>query len=373
MSSHRPARKPVAILVGPLGLGGSGKTIVQQAGDFAAQGLPVDVLVDRTFSPWLAALPATVRRWRLSSLHPLWGALPLAWYLRRAHPRAVVVHRPRLLRPLQRACRLAARRCRIIAVLHGQVGAQLANPGASPRRRQDALRRVGRCAAVIAVSEAAARDAAHHLGIARARIRVAYPPVEAAALRRLSERVPIGLPTAPYLIAVGRLEAEKDFATLLRAFALLDRRDLDLGLVILGEGRERRQLERLAVELGIRERASLPGFQANPYPWIAGARVLVLSSRSEGFGMVLAEALALGTPVVATDCPGGPREILDGGRYGRLVPPGDPVAMAEAITATLASGANPERAGQAVERFRPAAATQVYFEAMGLEGIGTRQ
>jgi glycosyltransferase involved in cell wall biosynthesis len=106
-------------------------------------------------------------------------------------------------------------------------------------------------------------------------------------------------------------------------------------LIILGDGSERPALERLIEERGLQNFVRLPGFVVNPYAYMARAAVFVLSSIHEGLPNVLMEALACGTPVVSTDCPSGPRQILDGGRYGPLVPVGDPEALAEAILTTL--------------------------------------
>jgi glycosyltransferase involved in cell wall biosynthesis len=142
----------------------------------------------------------------------------------------------------------------------------------------------------------------------------------------------------PFLLAVGRLVPEKGFDLLLRAHAATA-----LPLVILGEGPERDALAALARELGTADRVSMPGFVDNPYAWMARAAALVLSSRREGLPTVLVEGLALGTPIASVDCPWGPREILDGGAYGELVPPGDDAALAGAITRAVADGRTPER------------------------------
>ena len=107
------------------------------------------------------------------------------------------------------------------------------------------------------------------------------------------------------------------------------------GLVILGEGPERGNLLRLAEELGVAERIDLPGFQVNPFAYMSKARLMVHSSKYEGFPNVLVQAMACGTPVVSTDCDHGPREILEDEKWGRLVPVGDSEAMAEAIMETL--------------------------------------
>lgn len=140
--------------------------------------------------------------------------------------------------------------------------------------------------------------------------------------------------TIPVIIGVGRLGVEKDFKTLILAFkkVLFNR---EVRLLIVGEGALRRQLEDLIHELGLEGRVDLPGFVDNPYKYVSRSAVFVLSSLYEGFPNVLLEAIVIGTQVVATDCPSGPREILVGGRHGSLVRIGNVDSMAQAIMAAL--------------------------------------
>ena len=209
-----------------------------------------------------------------------------------------------------------------------------------------------RADSVVAVSTGVADDLAVTSGLPRGMIQVIHnPAVPADVDRRAAE--PVEHPwlqpgQPPVVLGVGRLAPQKDFALLLRAFALL-RCEPAARLVILGEGpdahataKRRAELEGLARELGVADRFTLPGHTENPFAWMARASVFVLSSTHEGFGNVLPEAMACGCPVVSADCPSGPAEILENGRWGRLVPVGDTVAMAEAIQATLA--APPDRA-----------------------------
>lgn len=156
-------------------------------------------------------------------------------------------------------------------------------------------------------------------------------------------------PPAPLLVTCGRLTAQKDHATLLRAFAEVRYQPLP-ELWLLGDGEERRALEQLARELRVESRVRFLGFRDNPYPFMAAADVFVLSSRWEGFGNVVVEALACGAPVVATDCPSGPGEILDHGRYGRLVPVGDAAALARGIEQALSAGKTADQATAARTR-----------------------
>jgi len=147
---------------------------------------------------------------------------------------------------------------------------------------------------------------------------------------------------ATTVLAVGRLDFQKGFDLLLESHARLRRRGMEYRLVITGEGPERRSLEMKATELGVADSVIFAGFVRNPYPLMRTARVFVLPSRFEGLPMVLLEALALGVPVVATDCATGPREVLMDGRLGRLVPPEDPEALAEAIEETIREGVGDE-------------------------------
>jgi glycosyltransferase involved in cell wall biosynthesis len=205
------------------------------------------------------------------------------------------------------------------------------------RLKQLALPRLYACAdAIISVSEGVAGDL-QSMGIADARVHVIHNPIDVPRLRQLAQSGPELLADdhRPYVVALGRLTAAKDHATLLRAYASSGLRTFHQ-LVIVGEGDQRANLERLAEELGISDEVSLVGSMVNPYRVLADAALHVLSSRWEGLGNVLLEAMALGVPVVSTDCRHGPRELLDGGRYGRLVPVGDEVALAHAMDAELA-------------------------------------
>ncbi len=138
------------------------------------------------------------------------------------------------------------------------------------------------------------------------------------------------------VLGAGRLTAQKNFAHLLRSFALLRDKD-NTRLVIIGEGEQRRQLEEMASQLGISDRVSMPGYVGNPEHYMAHAGVFVLSSRWEGPGHVLIEALATGVPCVTVDCPYGPSEILGDGEFGRVVDTGDERALAGAIEDALSS------------------------------------
>ncbi|SHM81850.1 Glycosyltransferase involved in cell wall bisynthesis [Halomonas cupida] len=165
---------------------------------------------------------------------------------------------------------------------------------------------------LVAVSEGVAQSVRQALPLWRftpCSLEVIPNPCPVDSIRsRMQERVP-ELPEGPYLVNVARLVPAKDHELLLRAYAMSG---VEMPMVVVGEGQQRDALQRLAQELGIEERVIFTGSQQNPYPWMHHARLFVLSSRFEGMGIVLFEALACDTPVLAVDCPGGIRQILKG-------------------------------------------------------------
>lgn len=190
--------------------------------------------------------------------------------------------------------------------------------------------------------------------------------VDAELLQQANENLdhPWFRPSSPpVILSAGRLMPQKDYPTLLRAFARI-RAMRSARLVILGEGELRPHLEALARDLGIDADLHLPGFVQNPFAYMARAAVFALSSAWEGLGNVLIEALAVGCPVVSTDCPSGPAEILDGGVHGRLVPVGDDKALAQAIVAALDEKPHRERLQQRAWRFSTDRAAEQYLAAL---------
>jgi glycosyltransferase involved in cell wall biosynthesis len=226
--------------------------------------------------------------------------------------------------------------------------------------------------AIIAVSNGVADDLAATTGIPRARITTVYNPVVDPDLIAKG-RQPLDHPwfargQPPVILGVGRLHPQKDFATLMRAFARL-RAGRPARLVILGaegsgDSAHIAELRALPARLGIADDVDLPGFAPNPLAYMSRAATFVLSSVHEGLGIVLIEALACGTPVVSTDCPSGPREILDHGRFGPLVPVGDDAAMAAAIQTALDDPVPAERLRSRAEMFTVERAVNHYLELM---------
>ncbi len=219
--------------------------------------------------------------------------------------------------------------------------------------------------AIVSVTDWVADDLARLADLPRESITTIYNPVirpDLAGLAAEPASHPFFGPGAPPLIlSLGRLSSVKDFATLVRAFTRLRGRRR-AHLAILGEGGKRRELEALVRELGVVEDVALPGFVPNPYPWIARAAAVAVTSRHEGVANVLCEALALGRPAVSTDCPGGPREVLEGGRYGPLVPVGDAAALAAALERLLDNPPDPADQRKGAERFHADRAIPAYLD-----------
>ena len=164
------------------------------------------------------------------------------------------------------------------------------------------------------------------------------------------------------IMGMGGFRFQKDFKTLINAFARLHK-SRPSRLILMGQGRQKKRLLKLCRELGVEDDVLFPGFTDNPYPWLKRADLFVLSSLWEGSPNVLTEALALGTPVVATDCQSGPREILQDGKYGELVPLGDPQTMSEAMARTLDNPLSSEQLAEAAKDYTLEASTRSYIRA----------
>ncbi|TCO81619.1 glycosyltransferase involved in cell wall biosynthesis [Plasticicumulans lactativorans] len=360
------SRPDLAVLISFSGEGGVERMVLNLVDGFAAAGLRVDLLAIRADSAHLGALPPGVHLHDLGVRHSGLAVPALARYLRRERPRALLAAKDRAIRAAVAARALARVPCRIVGRLGTNLSAALEGRAGISRWLRVAPMRLfyPYVDHVVAVSAGVATDTRALTGLPAGRCSVIRNPV---VMPRLAELAAAPAPHPwladggdPVILGAGRLTEQKDFATLLRAFAQVQAA-YPARLVILGEGRERKALEALAGSLGLRERLLLPGFDPNPYAWMCRARLFVLSSAWEGSPNVLTEALALGVPSVATDCPSGPREILDGGRYGALVPVGDDAALARAMLATLAAPLLADTLRQAVAEYTQAAAVTAYL------------
>ena len=339
-------RARIAIFVSFSGTGGVERMIMNLTAGLIDRGVNVDVIPVREKSAHLGSLHSAARMVDLESSHTLSSLPGLVRYLRAEKPDALLAAKDRANVIAVLARRIAGVSTRVVLRMGTTVSGALA--GRRPLKEHLWYFRMKMlyplADAVVAVSSGVAKDLEKNAGLSSALVTVIPNPVITTDLVALSEE-PIEHPWyrdagPPVILGVGRLTRQKDFPTLLRAFAAV-RKSRSCRLIILGEGRDRSNLESLAKRLGIQEHVSLPGFARNPYPYMKRAAAFILSSLWEGSPNVLTEALALGTPVVSTDCPSGPREVLDHGRFGPLVPMGNPDTLAHAILTVL--NAPPEK------------------------------
>jgi glycosyltransferase involved in cell wall biosynthesis len=357
--------------------GGVERVMLNLAGAFAARGYRVDLVLCQVQGPYQDQTPKGVTIIGLKA-SPGWLArayalaadpqgfiallrpvllpvhtpkkllyLPsLARYLRRERPRVLLSAMTNTNLVALWACRLAGVPVRRVISEHITLSQSIY---ASRKRRKwrrrflaPLVRRTYAWAdAIVAVSDGVADDLSQCAGVPRERITTIYNPIVSPALASQSQ-APLDHPwfqpgAPPVVLGIGRLHEQKDFPTLLRAFARV-RAQREARLMILGEGKSaesRTELLALAAQLRVADDVALPGFVTNPFAYLARASVFVLSSAWEGLPSVLIEALACGCPVVSTDCPSGPVEILESGAYGPLVPVGDDVALADAILSVL--------------------------------------
>ena len=258
-----------------------------------------------------------------------WAAV-VAAYLDRERPDALLAMLAPSVAAATMATRIARHPVRIIGTLHNAVR--------SRRWRRRARRVYPHTDAAVGVSRGVTSELTGVVEVPADRVHTIYNPVVSESLMRTSDQ-PAGHPWLDnpgprVILGAGRLSKQKDFSTLLVAFAkVLDR--CPTRLIVLGKGRLQPDLLAHAQRLGISEHLDFPGFVQNPYAFMAKASLFVLSSRHEGLPTVLIEAMACGCPVVSTDCPFGPDEILEDGRWGELVPVGDAKALSEAMLRTL--------------------------------------
>jgi glycosyltransferase involved in cell wall biosynthesis len=363
------AERRIALFLSSLSGGGAERVVLELARALTQRGYAVDLVACRLAGDLLPEIPDGVRPVELGMarrslfLRTLFRLPPRTWmtllpvmlrkplkkirslpflelYLRRERPDAILAstHVPNLLALW--AVRLSGLQVRTVLKQDNSLARSVEDSTDPLRRKLPRLLRLwyAQADAVVAVSAGVADEIAALAQIPRAQIHVIHNPIDADRIARQAETIPDhpwfqpGQP--PVLLAAGRLHPQKDYPTLLRAFASL-RKERELRLAILGEGHERPRLEQLIGGLGLGADVRLLGFQKNPFAFMARAAVFVLSSAWEGLGNVLIEALACGCPVVSTDCPHGPSEVLEKGRYGALVPVGDPEKLARAIGAAL--------------------------------------
>ncbi|NTW83795.1 MAG: glycosyltransferase [Chlorobiaceae bacterium] len=344
----------IAIFLPSLEGGGAERMMVRLANGMSARGFDVDVVVVRAVGPYLQEVSGRVRIVDLGGSRVSYSLFRLARYLKAERPDS-------LLSALDNA--------NIVAVLARMISGHEMNlvisqrcvlgfesdSGKDMRSRLELWARqyfYPHADAIVAVSRDVADSLMAISALGQGQVKVIHNPTFTDSLIALSHE-PIEHPwlqpgQPQFLLGVGRLTSQKDFQTLIKSFAKV-RSSRELRLVILGEGELRPELESMISSLGLTEDVLMPGFANNPFSWMRSSGAFVLSSKYEGFVNVLVEAMACGTPVISTDCPGGPDVILEHEKWGRLVPVGDSLAMADAIEQTLDAKEHPDVAARAAE------------------------
>ena len=339
-ANSRPTR--VAFFHPCLIHGGIQRVFVNLARGFLEHGLAVDLVQATPEGNFRDQVPSGVRLIDLNATRALTSIVPLARYLRREVPDFMISGAIQTNIAAVWAKRLARVPTRLILTEHNIIS-HIATDAPMFRTRITPflVRRFYPWANdLVAVSQGAAEDLALTMGISADRIHVIYNPIVGPEFWKCAAEPCVDrafvADTRPVILAVGRLHYHKDYPTLLRAFASV-RRTADSRLVFLGDGEERERLSVLARQLDIGSAVSFLGDVPNPLPYMKRAAILALSSVVEALPTVLIEALAVGLPIVATDCPTGPREILCNGAYGTLVPVGDSAALGDALLRVIQS------------------------------------
>lgn len=359
----------IALFLPSLEGGGAEKVFVTLSDFFSRKGFVVDLIVARKKGPLLSFVPSSVRLIDLKASRPSRGIPALMRYLRNEQPRA-------LLSALTHANIAAVFSHLLAGGVHRCIVTEhsvLTYSFNRQRKMTDRwlLKIVGRHAyrwadAVVAVSNGVAQSLHRELKVPEENVRVIHNPVDIDLIRR-NAREEVLFPwedDLPVLISVGRLTAVKNFSLLLHAFKrVLEKKNCHL--VILGDGELRQDLQSLSFRLGVSNNVWFPGFVHNPYAYMARSSLFVLSSEYEAFSLVLIEALALGLPIIATDCPYGPREILDNGRFGVLVPPGNEEELAEAIIRVIDGNISIPNFEESLNRFYPEKVINQYLDLIG--------
>ncbi|MEN2996829.1 MAG: glycosyltransferase [Acetomicrobium sp.] len=357
--------------------GGAERVMVTFANAFAKKGIQTDLVVCSLTGPYVDEIDKRVNVFDLKKDHVSRSLPALLRYIRKNKPTAMVsslVH----ANIIAVIAKLLSREKFRLAIREASTPSMESKAGNSPFPVKTRLvsflqRRLYKYADfVIAPSKGVALDLVENKIAPESKVHVIYNPVDIEMIQKRMKE-PVSHPwfqgNDQVILAVGRLTKQKDYPTLLRAFSIVSRK-VSCKLVILGEGEKRKELEELVKELGLEGKVDMPGFVENPFAYMARASVFVLSSLWEGLPNVIIQAMVCGTPVVATDCPSGPREILEDGRYGRLAPPGDWGKIADEIFLSLSKVHKQQENKERANFFSVDRSVNILFELLNLLETG---
>lgn len=335
----RPGNQIAFFLPDLIGAGAQ-RVMLNLAKGVAQRGYEVDMVLAKAHGSYMSEVPESIRIVDLGAPRLVASVPALTRYLRQEQPKAILSGLANANIVALWSKRMAGISSRLIVTEHNTLSVDTQN--ALNWRAKQIPRLIKSfyhwADGIVAVSNGVANDLAKSTSIPRERIRAIYNPVilpDVAAKAAAPLDHPWFKPgEPPVLLGVGRLTMQKNFPLLIRAFAQV-RQSRPTRLIILGEGEDRPKLEEMVRTLGVEDDVSLPGFVENPYAYMANTSLFVLSSSWEGLPTVLIEAIYCGAPVVSTDCPSGPQEILAAGRYGALAPVNDVDALSHTICAAL--------------------------------------
>ncbi|MBZ9997346.1 glycosyltransferase [Mesorhizobium sp. BH1-1-4] len=360
----------IAVFIPSLRAGGTERAMLTLAREFDRRGLVTDLVLGRAVGEYLSLVPGSIRIVDLRASRMLFSLPGLIRYLRAERPRVMLSALPHANILGIVASFLSRQGVRTVISERSNLSRTLADTKLIRERFLPLLMRrtYGHADRIIAVSHGVADDLIRSIGLDPNSVDAIHNPLDIESIQAQAS-APIDHPFADedgrlLLVAVGRLDFAKDHATLISSFSRVVR-TRSVKLAIVGEGPLRKSLQAMIDELDLRSSVALVGFSKNPYPWMRRAALFLHSSRREGFPNTIIEAMACGARVVSTNCESGPAEILEDGKWGRLVAVGDAQAFAAAIMAGLDDISPPDVRRRARD-FSVEKVADAYLLAMGL-------
>lgn len=341
---HRqyPSGIRLAVILPSLAGGGLEKVQLSLIREWVKQGIEVDLVVSRLQGPLISMIPAEASTFEVAGNHPYFFPFGLYRYLKTRKPTHILSSANDVNAIVLTLARLLRLDVPIVASVHAHLSSELRVAKGIERLTLWAViwllkHLIRRAKGMVAVSQGVAEDLMCHFPLQPGQLNVIYNPViSPQTYHRMTfplENCPVPQ-SKPWVLFVGRLVEAKGIDVLLNAFQFIAQ-DTDAHLVLVGVGPLQENIVEQIAAIGLASRIHLVGFQENPLPWMREAHLVVLPSRHEGLGNVLIEAMACGTQVVATDCPGGVTEILDNGKFGQLVPVENSEELAKALLRSL--------------------------------------